>query len=117
MIIKYNKFNESIKDKLKGKSEEEVDIAWKNKYNDLFERSIEKSWTYIDNDLLGENWKIYTKEYHLYNQYYIYKSKVLEFNSNREMEVVTGDINKFINFSKNKINEIEKAIKKLKDDN
>lgn len=118
MIQNYKLFiNESIRDQMTPKSEEEINIAWQNKIDKIFEQAYMNkrmafNWSEIDTVI----WHKCTDKYFLYDNYYLYKDRIFY------LQQIDNDFDDLYNYksieefkleSQNKIKEIESTLKKL----
>ena len=113
-------YNESIRQYLKPKSEEELDIAFKKAISDTFEETLESDECEVDFERFDDYWDKYTNQYHLYGDYYIYKNKIMvirERGSNStfhfSLELVDGTVEEFKDQTIKDIEVRKSALKKL----
>ena len=112
-------YNESIREYLKPKSEEEIEKAWENTIIKLFQDAYEQGESNPNLDYLGDKWEIYSEPFHLYDNYYFYKDMIMLLNTyetggwyNTDLKVIE-DVDTFKSKMIKKIDQIEKGLKKL----
>ena len=108
--------NESIRDFMKPKSEEEINNVWKRKIDEIFEASYNNKSQFFNRATYSKVWKKCTESYYLYDNYYIYKDKILYLQKSEEdfdALYIYKSIDEFKLESEDRINKIKLALKKL----
>lgn len=121
MIKNFDSFtNESVREYLKPKSEEEVELVWKNLVEKEFETAFEHGKSNPNFDYLGKKWEQYSEPYHLYDNFYYYKDKIMTVYSfetggwyQQVLEVINSTPDKLKIKIQKEIEEREGALKKL----
>ena len=115
IIKSYNNFiDESVRDLMKPKSEEEIDLACKKTIDDIFEKANKEDKCDISSDTICDVWYEYSDKYLIFDNYYQYKGRIFYLN-----EISRGDWNEFelkcLHLSIEQFkSSLEKALVKLK---
>ena len=108
--------NESVRELMKPKSEEEINEAWQRMIDKLFEQAYNHGTDFNRSEFRNGIWKKCTKKYFLYDNFYLYKDKIIYLQkSDTTFDALFAykTIEEFKLESEDKIKEIKLALKKL----